>query len=81
MFSPHSSPFGGGLMSSLQCPDFIKKKHTNPKRFLYLELGCYFLPEVQTLRHRFHNLRLPAPISSIGGLVGERCVVEAGRSV
>ena len=33
MFSPHSSPFGGGLMSSLQCPDFIKKNTQIPRGF------------------------------------------------
>ena len=79
---PPQLPVWRGLDVQPAMSQFYKKKnHTHHKRFLYSELGCYLLPEVQTLRHRFHNLRLPAPISSIGGLVCERCVVEGGGSV
>ena len=46
--------------------------------FKTISLKLSNTPEVQTLRHGFHNLGLPSTVSPIRGSVCEGCVVERG---
>ena len=74
MFSPQSSPFGGGFMSSLCRKNWTVLSFNARYNFVFV------LPEVQALCNGLHDPRLPPPVSPVHRCVREGGEVEAGCS-